>query len=156
MFFAIGMLAGSLSLLACADQPPGRSLTPEAMEKVEVQLKLLRAESDRFDANHPLKGRVADTALRQLSDEGYACHIDYLDLMRTAKDGVTFEFVRTPLVFCTQRSSQPDDFCAERHVNLRIGWKDQTAPEPELRSQLTSSVITARAFRCAPASEVKR
>ncbi|MEF2248903.1 helix-turn-helix domain-containing protein [Ralstonia solanacearum] len=100
---------------------------------------------------------LAGPALRQLHDEEYVCHIGYLDLPRIAKGTLaTFEFVRTPMVFCMQGSTQPDDFCVERHVNLNIGWQDPKAPESELSSQLASSVITDRVFRCDTASDVKR
>ncbi|QCX49357.1 hypothetical protein [Ralstonia pseudosolanacearum] len=150
------ILIGSLSLLACAEQPRGRPITAEGWKRIEEEVKLTRLEREKFDASHPLKGQVADPALRQLHDEGYACHIGYLDLPRIAKGtSATFEFVRTPLVFCMQRSTQPDDFCMERHVNLSIGWQDPKAPESELRAQLISSVITDRAFRCDTASDVK-
>ncbi|WP_459204183.1 hypothetical protein ACQVRV_22860 (plasmid) [Ralstonia pseudosolanacearum] len=148
------ILIGSLSLFACAEQPRGRPITAEGWKRIEERVKLRRLEDEKFDASHPLKGRIADPALRQLHDEGYACHIDYVDHIKRDKDFVPY-FVRTPLVFCMQRSTQPDDFCLERHVNLSIGWQDPKAPESELRAQLISSVITDRAFRCDTASDVK-
>ncbi|WP_220454551.1 hypothetical protein, partial [Ralstonia solanacearum] len=153
----ISILMGSLSLLACTEPSPGRPITEEGWKRVEQEVKLTRLEREKFDASHPLKGQVAGPALRQLHDEEYVCHIGYLDLPRIAKGTLaTFEFVRTPMVFCMQGSTQPDDFCVERHVNLNIGWQDPKAPESELSSQLASSVITDRVFRCDTASDVKR
>lgn len=152
-----GILGTGLSLAACADRLPGKPLTAEDFEIAAAKAKLLGLERQKFDASHPLKGKIADTAMRQLHDEGYTCHIDFLDLPRIAKGTLTtMEFVRTPMVFCMQRSTQPNDMCVERHVNLSIGWQDPKAPEPELRSQLTSSVITDRAFRCDELSDVRQ
>jgi len=45
-------------------------------------------------------GQIADTALRQMHDEGYGCQIGYVDLPQLEADGVTIRMVRTPRVFC--------------------------------------------------------
>ena len=155
VLFIVAMFGAGLSLTACADRLPGKPMTAEGFEIAVARSKLMIEAGKKFDASHPLKGQVADTALRQLHDEGYTCHIDYVDHLKRNKDFTPY-FVRTPLVFCAQRSPGSNDICAERHVNLNIGWQDPKATEPELRLQLTSSVITDRAFRCDEASEVGR
>ncbi len=65
-------------------------------------------------------GQIADTALRQMHDEGYGCQIGYVDLPQLEADGVTIRMVRTPRVFCALPSSQPEDVCAERDRDKRI------------------------------------
>lgn len=149
----VSLLSAGLSLSACADKLPSRSMRADDFDAAATKARLLGLERQQFDASHPLKGQVAEKALAQLQDEGYLCHIEHLDLPRVTKNGVTFELVRTPLVLCVQHQSKPNDICVERHVNLSIRWQDSKAPERELRSQLASSVITDRAFRCDEASE---
>jgi hypothetical protein len=150
-----GILGAGLSLTACADKLPGKPLTAEDFEIAAAQAKQLGAERQKFNVSHPLKGQIADQALRPLLEEGYVCHIDYVDHIRRDKNFAPY-FVRTPMVLCMQRSTQPNDLCVERHANLSIGWQDPTAPEPELRLQLVSSQITDVAFRCATTSDIKR
>jgi len=73
--------SGSLSSAALADDGlPGKPPTKEQYERAAEGAKLLLQENKKFDSSHNLKGQVADTALRQMRDEGYACGIGYLDL----------------------------------------------------------------------------
>ncbi len=152
-FFAAA--AAALLLTACARSLPGKPVTAESFAIVKAKLELLQKEERKFDASHILKGQIANTAIRQLQNEGYACNIGYVDHVNLTKD-LTFYTVPTPLVFCMMGSSDPHDFCRERHANLNIGWEDPKAPEQELRLQLASSVITDRHFRCVELSEVGR
>jgi len=148
---------GSLSLAVLAeDGLPGKPPTKEQYERAAEGAKLLLQENKKFDSSHNLKGQVADTALRQMRDEGYACGIGYLDLPQREENGVTIRMVRTPRVFCALPSSQPEDVCTERQVTLAIAWQDPKATETGLQSQLTSSLITNRTFRCVPARWVLR
>ena len=147
----------SLSPTALADDGlPGKPPTKGQYERAAEGVKLLLQENRKFDSGHKLKGQIAETALRQMQNEGYACEIGYLDLPQLEKDGVTIRMVRTPSVFCALPSSQPEDVCTERRVTLAIAWQDPKATEAGLQSQLTSSLITDRTFRCVPARWVLR
>jgi len=130
--------------------------TKEQYDRAAEGAKLLLEENRKFDSGHKLKGQVADTAVRQMQDEGYRCQIGYLDLPQLEKDGVTIRMVKTPRVFCALPSSQPEDVCTERRVTLAIAWQDPKATEAGLQSQLTSSLVTDRSFRCVPAGWVLR
>lgn len=143
-------------LVACTSHLPEKPITEGGFEIAAARAKLLGQEREKFDQHHLLKGGNAKTALQILEREGYACRIDYLDLLQPKKSGLTFEAVRTPLLFCVQDSSDLNDICVERHVNLEVGWQDPNASTQELSSQLASSVILNRAFRCDERSVIKR
>ena len=157
LFLVTALSCWSFPPTALADDgPPGKPPTKGQYERAAEGTKLLLQENRKFDSSHKLKGQVADAAVRQMLDEGYGCGIGYLDLPELEKNGLTPRIVRTPMVFCALASSQTGDVCSERRLTLTIAWKDAKAAEPELRSQLASSLITDRAFRCVPAPWVLR
>lgn len=143
-------------LLACSSHLPEKPITEAGFEIAAARAKLLGQEREKFDQHHLLKGENANSALQNLEREGYTCRIGYLDLLQPKKSDLAFETVRIPLLFCVQGSSDLNDICVERHVNLEVGWQDPNASKQELSSQLASSVILNRAFRCDERDVTKR
>lgn len=153
-FIAVAII--SMLLAACSSHLPEKPITEAGFEIAAARAKLLGQEREKFDQQHVLKGENANTALQKLEGEGYTCRIDYLDLLQAKKGGLTFDAVRTPLLFCVHGLSDLNDICVERHVSLEVGWQDPNVSTQELSSQLASSVILNRAFRCDERSLPKR
>jgi hypothetical protein len=125
-----------ISLGACSSHLPVKPITDAGFEMAAAKAKLLIREDEKFDEHRALKGENANAVLHILERGGYTCRIGYLNPLHARASGLTFDAVLTPLLFCKQGSADPSDFCAERHVNLEIGWRDPKATEQELRSQL--------------------
>jgi len=147
--FATG---GALLLVqACASSPMldgGRELTMADGAKIEEGLRRLNVESEKFDAIHPLVGKLARAAAQELIADGYVCEVGYLDLPKRSKIDGRGVFVKTPLLFCEAVSTVPDDFCVERHVVLDVAWPDFNASRSVLTKQMDEVVVTQRTFRC--------
>jgi hypothetical protein len=147
--FSAGWLL--IAIQACATiefNGSGHEPSRAQWARVEENLKRLNVESEKFDASHPLVGKLAGVAARELIADGYLCEVGYLDLPKRPKEDGLGVFVRTPLLFCEASSSIPGDFCVERHVVLDVAWPDINAGQSVLTTQMDEVVVTQRTFRC--------
>jgi hypothetical protein len=149
--------AGGVLLLggAFAQNPGDRPTAAKGLEQAVMKARLLRQEEEKFDLQHPLKGQIADGAMRKLQTAGYKCKFDTLELTRIAKGtSVTLELYKTPIIACVQHASEPSDICAQRRVTLVVDWQDERLPDQQSQSQILSRPIVNRGFWCVEQGEV--
>lgn len=149
----VRLAAGGAILLvqACGSFPMldgRRELTLADGAKIEEGLRRLNIESEKFDASHPLVGKTAGTAAQELMADGYQCDVGLMDSVRSVPGELRIVPAKKALVFCESKSSDPADYCKERHVRLAATWPDITVGLSVLKAQMDEVVVTQRTFRC--------
>lgn len=142
---------GTLALNACADLQYGKPMSDSAFDDAVAGAALLRKDAIAFKAAHDFKGKPAGDTMRSLQAEGFACGLEYLELLQPAAEGSLLPASRpTPLIVCTQPLASDEQLCLSRRVTLDVGWPDIGASKAVLLQQLDGSLVTHQTHHCTP------
>jgi hypothetical protein len=145
------------AMQACAPlQLPGSGGEPTMAQwaRVEEDLRRANIERQKFDASHPLVGKRAAAAAQELIADGYQCEVGLMDSVRSVPGELRIVPAKKALLFCERKSSDPEDFCAERFVRLAATWPDINVSLSVLKEQMDEVVVTQRTFRCDTPADV--
>ncbi|MBB3117934.1 hypothetical protein [Pseudoduganella violacea] len=122
-------------------------LWEETVRQADTLLSIQR----EFEKTHHFNGEITQTAVRQLSGEGFECSLKYKMLPTLAKGSIDrFTVENVPMIYCSKLHIRqgPDDTCRTFWAAFEVNWQEPTLPPEVLETQFVSSTIKKEMYFC--------
>ncbi|WP_256078423.1 hypothetical protein [Massilia sp. YIM B04103] len=146
LYFFVFLVAG------CGSTTGGASKSyAQLWEETVRQADTLMAIEREFEKAHHFNGEIAQTAMRQLSNEGFQCALRYKMLPTLAKGSIDrFTIENVPMIYCSKLHAKqgPDDTCRTFWAAFEVNWQDPALPPEVLEAEFVSSTIKKEMYFC--------